>query len=310
MKLSSHHHRNCRRIQQGIATLEFVMALPILLLLMVGITWLAFSVIGQAEVLVKARNDAWRERFKNLSNKPLIFPSGLGSVRNPAYSEESEYVSKSVSKKVDVSPVFDGVAGPKASATVLAGSWDHRAMDMNKPPNLKLYAIAAANAVTKDLQSKMSQLDSLINNVETFGASAIAQAILNSKDAADSRSSTNSTGSSGNAQAEKEKEDKKKELQEQQQKLGGVVGLGPPFGTGEVVPTSGGELDKTNDEITRLELDLEFKRKQPALKDEKEEKKRLEELNKEERQLQLLKDKKQRLEAEIKDNDEELKGFD
>jgi hypothetical protein len=310
MKLSSHHRRNCRRIPRGIATLEFVMALPILLLLMVGITWLAFSVIGQAEVLVKARNDAWRERFKNLSDKPLIFPSGLGAVRNPLYSEEKDYVNKSVSKKIDVSPVFNGIAGPKASVMVLAGSWDHRAMDMNKPPNLKLYAIAAANAVTKDLQTKLSQLDSLINNLENFGAVAIAQAITSSKDAANSKSNTESTGNSGSAQADKEKADKKKEIQDQQQKLGGVVGPGPPFGTSDVVPTSGGELDQTNDEITRLQIDLDFKRKQPALKDEKEEKKRLEELNKEERQLQLLKDKKQRLEEEIKDNDEELKGYD
>jgi hypothetical protein len=295
--------------RRGIATLEFAMALPILLLLMIGITWLAFSVIGQAEVLVQARNSAWRERFKNLSDKPLIFPSGLGSIRNPAYSEEKDYVTKTVSKTVNVSPVFAGAPGPSASVRVLAGSWDHNAMDMNKPPNLKLYGIAAANAVTKTLQTKMSQLDSLIDSVESMGAAAIAQAILSSKDAANSKSSTESTGNTGSSKAEAEKEDKKKEILKQQKKLGGIVNPNP-LGDGGIVPINGGQLDETNDEITRLQLDLDFKRKQPALKDEEQEKKRQEELNKAERQLQLLKDKKQRIEAEIKDNDEELKGFD
>ena len=95
------------------ATLEFAMAMPFILLLMIGITWLAFSVIGQAQVLVQARNDAWRERFKNLSDKPLIFPSGLGDVRNPLYSEKKDYVSKTVSKKVNVSQVFDGWPAPR-----------------------------------------------------------------------------------------------------------------------------------------------------------------------------------------------------
>jgi hypothetical protein len=291
------------------ATLEFAMALPFVLLLMVGIVWLAVSVIGQAEVLVQARNDAWRERFKNLSDKPLIFPSGLGSVRNPAYSEKKDYVSKTVSKEVNVSQVFDDVADPNASATVLAGSWDHRAMDMNSPPNLKLYGIAAVNAVTKDLQTQMSKLDSLINNVENMGAAAIAQAILGSKDAANSGSSAQSTGNSGSAQAERDKEQKKKEIVDQQQNLGGIVDPSP-IGNQGIIPINGGQLDKTNDEIARLELELQAKRKQTPLQDEEQEKKRLEELNKEERKLQLLKDKKQRIEAEIKDNDEELKGFD
>lgn len=292
------------------ATLEFAMALPFLLLLMVGITWLAFSVIGQAQVLVQARNDAWRERFKNLADKPLMFPSGLGDVRNPLYSEKKDYVSKTVNKKVNVSQVFDGVAGPSASVTVLAGSWDHNAMKLNSPPSLKLYGVAAINSATKDLQTQMSQLDSMINNMEQFAASAIAQALTKSNDSRDSGSSTESTGNAGSAEAEKDKEKKKDDLLKQQGELGGVVN--PPYGfnPGQIQPINGGQLDKTNDEIDRLQLDVDAKRRQPALKDEEAEKKRIEELNKAERQLQFMKGKKQRLEAQIKDNDEELKGFD
>jgi hypothetical protein len=293
------------------APLEFVMALPFILLLIVGITWLAFSVTGKAQVLIQARNDAWRERFKNLADKPLIFPSGLGDVRNPLYSEKKDYVSKTVTKQVKVSRVFDDAPDPTASVTVLAGSWDHNAMDMNSPPNLKLYGIAAVNSATKDLQTQLSQLDSMINNMEQFAASAIAQALTRSNDSRDSGSSTKSTGDAGSAQAEKEKEQKKDDLQKQQQDLGGVVN--PPYvfnNPNQIQPIPGGQLDKTNDEIDRLQLDVDAKRKQPALKDEEAEKKRIEELHKAERQLQFMKDKKQRIEAQIKDNDEELKGFD
>jgi hypothetical protein len=293
------------------APLEFVMALPFILLLMVGITWLAFSVLGKAQVLVQARNDAWRERFKNLADKPLIFPSGLGDVRNPLYSEKKDYVSKTVSKKVNVSQVFDDAPSPTGSVTVLAGSWDHNAMNLNSPPSLKLYGIAAVNSATKDLQTQLSQLDSMINNMEQFAASAIAQALTRSNDSRDSGSSTESTGKAGSAQAEKEKEQKKEDLQKQQQDLGGVVN--PPYvfnNPNQVQPIPGGQLDKTNDEIDRLQLDVDAKRRQPALKDEEAEKKRIEELHKAERQLQFMKDKKQRIEAQIKDNDEELKGFD
>lgn len=292
------------------ATLEFAMALPFILLLMIGITWLAFSVIGQAQVLVQARNDAWRERFKNLSEKPLIFPVGLGSVRIPGYSEKDDYVSKTVSKKVNVSQVFDGVAGPSASVTVLAGSWDHNAMKMDKPPSFKLYGIAALNSATKELQTQMGQLDSMINNLEAFAASAIAQALTRSNDAKNSGSNSESTGNAGSAQAEKEKEEKKNDILQQQKDLGGMVNPPYVFNPGQITPINGGQLDKTNDEITRLQFDVDAKRKQTPLKDEEAEKKRVEELNKAERQLQFMKDKKQRLEAQIKDNDEELKGFD
>jgi len=310
MNRTFHHCRTHCPAARGMATLEFAMALPFVLLLMVGITWLAFSVIGQAQVLVQARNDAWRERFKNLSDKPLVFPSGIGDVRNPLYSAKKDYVSKTVSKKVNVSQVFDGVAGPSASVTVLAGSWDHRAMKLNKPPSLDLYVTAAINAGTKDIQTQLSQLDSMLSNLESFAASAISQAVSRGNDSRNSGSSAESTGKAGSAQAEKDKEDKKNEILQQQKDLGGTVNPPYVFNPGQITPIPGGQLDETNDEILRLQTDVDLKRKQTPFKDEELEKKRIEELNKAERRLQFMKNKKQRIEAQIKDNDEELKGFD
>lgn len=290
------------------ATLEFVMALPLILLLMVGITWLAFSVIGQAEVLVQARNDAWRERFKDLAKEPLMFPSGFGDMKNPLYSTKKDYVAKTVSKTVNVSQVFDGVAGPSASVTVLAGSWDHRAMDLNSPPNFKLYVRAAGNAVTKELQTEISKLSNLVKRVQDVGLSGITEGIAKGKEAENDAARSESEGRAGSSEAEREKAEKKQKLVEEQSDLGGTVSHFP-FNNNEIQPIDGGALDKTNDEITKLELDLQTKRRQLPLKDEEQEKKRLAELEKAERRLQFLKGKKERIEAQIRDNDEELQGY-
>ena len=119
-----------------------------------------------------------------------------------------------------------------------------------------------------------------------------------------------STGKSESAKAEAKKEKEKEKLQEEQAKLGGIVNPSPFGNRDDVVPISGGQLDQTNDEIAALQLSHAGKKPAPALKDEKQEKERLAEIDREERRLQLLKDKKQRIEAEVKDNDEELKAFD
>ena len=50
--------------RRGVATLEFVMAMPTLFLMMVGIVWLGYSNIYQAEVAIKAKNDAWRTALR------------------------------------------------------------------------------------------------------------------------------------------------------------------------------------------------------------------------------------------------------
>jgi hypothetical protein len=154
------------------ATLEFVMALPVLLLLMVGITWLGFSVIGQTEVIVEARNKAWKKRFENENQVPLMFPTGIGDVQNPEYAGDADYVTEEASKTVDVSPIFSMVPGPKSSHTILAGSWDHRAMPLKAPPDWNLIKYALANAVTGKLQSAAA----ILSNIDQLLADAVANA--------------------------------------------------------------------------------------------------------------------------------------
>lgn len=164
---------------RGIATLEFVMALPVLLLLMVAITWLGFSVIGQTEVLVEARNLAWKRRFENVSNRPLIFPLKVTVPSMPVYSQASDFVTERASKKVDVSPIFKMVPGPTAGHTVLAGSWDWRAMPFTDPPNWDLLGIAAVNGTAGGFQNLLSELDGdrIVERLTQIAKDLLKQAI-------------------------------------------------------------------------------------------------------------------------------------
>jgi hypothetical protein len=221
-----------RRLQKqrlglrGIATLEFVLSLPVLLLLMVAITWLGFSVIGQTDVLITSRNKAWKRRFENASDKPLVFSA------TPAYSEDADYVTEKSSQRVQVSPIFDAMPGPEASHTILAGSWDHRAMPLDEPPNWKLDMVAVANAKTAGLQTALGDLTNLGSLIEGIATDAIAQV---AKDA---------LGGSGGG--------------------GGMDGLGSGLDGQKPDPSAGesdqaGERDKKKAELSRERDDLNKK---------------------------------------------------
>ena len=121
------------------------MALPLLFVLMICILWEGFWLIGQAEVLITARNDAWKKRFDNLADNPLSFP--ILPEHNlpvlPKYNTQADYANEKASTKVDVTPAFNRLPEPEASHTVLAGSWDYNAMALESPPNVTLMGKAA-----------------------------------------------------------------------------------------------------------------------------------------------------------------------
>ena len=129
--------------RSGVATLEFVMALPLLFVLMICILWEGFWLIGQAEVLVAARNDAWKKRFNNAADAPLMFPVLDDPVSLGLYHANKDYVTEKASTKVDITPAFNLIPGPESSHTILAGSWDFEAMPLNKPPDFVLMGKAA-----------------------------------------------------------------------------------------------------------------------------------------------------------------------
>ncbi len=97
--------------RRGIATLEFAISLPVLLTLMVGMTWLGFSVISQTEVNIEARQKAWKRRFEDAAKKPLVFTA------TPLYDKNADYIIERAEKKVAVSPMFDTLPGANGAHT-------------------------------------------------------------------------------------------------------------------------------------------------------------------------------------------------
>ncbi len=305
-----HQHDNGTP-RRGIATLEFAMALPILLLLMVAITWLGFSVIGQSEVLIQARNQAWKKRFDNSADQPLHFPI------LPGYARDKDFVTETASKTIDVSPVFKVFPGPQASFTVLAGSWDYRAMKLDKPPDLKLMAIAGAIGTGGNLLDWMSELTNPLGALKKLGSSLQSEAdnAPNTVGKDDGSSSGSSGGGStpgapsGGLTADqakaKNEADRQKAIADARKhysELGGV--LNPNSDQIEVV---GGELEKSQDAIKAAQE--EDKKKSDAASAEKDEDKK-KQLQQESaaahRKVELLNIEDQRLKAEFRDVVDEL----
>jgi hypothetical protein len=302
------------------APLEFVMALPVLLLLMVAITWLGFSVIGQTEVLVKARNKTWQRRFENASDKPLYFPILKG-----LYDEKADYVSEKATQRVDVSPMFSRLPGPEAGHTILAGSWDHRAMKFDKPPDLKLMAIAAAvgtfgNAL--DAGAALSDPLGLLKEIGEFASAGKKEKTdadnagksvgEGGEDSGGSGGGTPPPGApttpeQGEAKSKEDQRKKKEELKKRRQDLGGQIIYTL---NGEQVIAVDGEMKAVQDEIDRLERERGNLLPQIKVATDKKKEELQAEYDRLSRQIELQDIKYERLKQEFLDVDAELKALD
>jgi hypothetical protein len=289
------------------ATLEFTMAMPILLLLIVGITWMGFIVVGRAEVLVLARAKAWNQRFEDRSKRPLTFPTALSAAPNPRYSADADYVTETVTKAVRVSSVFDGFTTPKASHTVLAGSWDHRAMPFSKFPEFELIATVAANGIGGDPQDVLSNLTGLSSQLSSLGSTIEQNTASQIANLANGPSGGNSTANSAGAanQATSQNAGSERAKYEQRlRELGGRVNRG----NNQVESTrDDGPLGQTIKEIERLEGLINGQKDAPENETPEQEKQRQSNLDSNKRQLELMKGKRQRIESDIRDADAELR---
>lgn len=151
----------------GIATLELVMCMPVLLLLMVGIVWLGFSVVGQSQVAVEARHKAWQRRFDEGSAAALNF---VGN---------SDFATEEATTAVNVSPLLDDVSPPQSSHDVAMGTWDHNQVDLNAFPNWELYLVAVANAKTAGVQTAYVDGRNLLNQIQTMAGQLVLEQIKN-----------------------------------------------------------------------------------------------------------------------------------
>jgi hypothetical protein len=295
--------------RRGIATFEFAMALPILLLLMVAITWLGFSVIGQTEVLVEARNKAFEKRFENKSDAPLHFPI------LPGYDRGEDFVTETAKKTVNVSPIFKMIPGPEAACTVLAGSWDHQAMKFDEPPDLKLMARAAAIGWGGKYLDFFSQLTNPIGAFKQFGGAMKSEAdnapsVVGKDDGSGSTSGGGGvptppggkTPEQSKADTEEKRKQAIKEKMDRYNALGGVVH--PSSGD---IRITGGELEKAEDAISDAQRESEQKSLLARNEQDEEKKKQLqEEAARAHRKVELARITLARLKAELKDVVEEL----
>jgi hypothetical protein len=291
------------------ATLEFAMALPILLLLIVGITWMGFIVVGRAEVLTLARAKAWNQRFDDKSKRPLTFPKMLAFAPNPRYSANADHATETVTKPVRVSPVFDRFATPTSSHTILAGSWDHRAMPFNKFPEFELIATVAANGIGGDPQSLLSNLRGLSSQLSSLGSTIgqnTASQIANLASGSNGGNSTaNSAGAANQATSQNAIGERAKHEQRLRE-LGGRVNRG----NNQVESTrDDGPLGQTIKEIERLEALVNGQDNAPVSEIPEQENQRQADLESNKRQLELMKGKRQRIESDIRDADAELRAL-
>jgi ElaB/YqjD/DUF883 family membrane-anchored ribosome-binding protein len=139
MAFVDHHSNSPTTASRGVATLELVLCLPILLVLIVGIVWLGNSVIAQTAVIIDARHQTWQQRG-NPTGTALLF------LKDDIVSEESM-------GEVNVSPLFDDMDAPESSHDVMAAVWDSEQLPLDQVPNWKQYLVAAANAKTAGLQN-------------------------------------------------------------------------------------------------------------------------------------------------------------
>lgn len=249
------------------------MALPLLFLLMLCIIWEGYWMIGRAEVTVTARNDAWKQRFDNLADNPLSFPilpeHDLPVL--PKYNATADYAKKEATKKIEVSPVFDSVAGPKSAHTILAGSWDEKAMPLNKPPSFALMAKAGLIGSFGGILDIASAGGDPIGLVKKF-AEAKSEA---SRIGSDTKSNTGKVGKGGDAggggggggtggtgggggmtpeqaqqKAEKDLEEEKRKVKERFKQLGGRVNI---YSSDTKVNPYSGELETAFDAMLKTQ---------------------------------------------------------
>jgi hypothetical protein len=185
--------------RRAVATLEFVMAIPLLATLMVMLVWLGFSVVGQAAVTVSARSKAWDKRFTKSPGTVLLFL-------------KDDFISESATQRVDVSPIVAHLPPPKSKHDVMVSTWDALSIPMDSAPHWKLYATVALNAKTAGLQNAYTDGKNLVDDL-----SGVAQGIVSSM--LNDMTSLDNLGDSATSETNAEEQRQREQLLQDKQRL-------------------------------------------------------------------------------------------
>lgn len=192
--------------RDGAASLELVLALPVLLAMLVAMVWLGFAVIGQAEVTAQARQDAWTQRLEPWTNTAFTF-------------SDDQQVTGEATTTVNVSPLLDDLADPESEHTLEQANWDHRSVDYQSMPNWELYADVAVAAKREGILSMYEDARALFNSASGDGSSALNAIELLIAQLRQSESQIDSAGNSAQQNAELEEQLQEEDRRGQIQKL-------------------------------------------------------------------------------------------
>ena len=135
--------------RRGIAAVEFVMVVPLLLLLFVGLVWTGRLSIARATTAVEARHGAWnaRQRVKHPQFDFSDTTSGIAT----ASAEQTVAVAWPAAS-----------ASPRADASVHGDPWGFRTLKMNRPPNWPLMT----TALRKAGENRADQIGTITTGIE------------------------------------------------------------------------------------------------------------------------------------------------
>lgn len=143
--------------RRGTAAVEFVMVLPLLLLLVVGLIWTGRMSIAWATTAVQARHDAWNARHR-VRHGPLDFADTTSGIATAPSERTVAVANPAVS------------ASARDSATVHGDPWGYRTLDMNKPPDWPLMAAALRQAGA----NRGEQIDATVDRISDVSASLVS----------------------------------------------------------------------------------------------------------------------------------------
>jgi hypothetical protein len=143
-------HRACR----GSAPVEFVMALPVLLLMLILIMSVAVFSVGKLKATIGARRDAFHQRTAKKSLAPMAYnqKTNTDDIFSRSSTENPSYPSNAVN--------FGSVS---VKQSVLGGAWDYRELLKGNGPHWDDMAKASVDGVTNQLGSLIDQFSNGFN---------------------------------------------------------------------------------------------------------------------------------------------------
>ena len=156
--------RRPTRRRAGLAAIEFVMALTVILFLLVTLVWIGRVAANTVQATVAARHEAWTRR-RQAQPRSFDFTDLEGG-----------RVEGAATAPVHVSPLFDGMILPRSEQTIIGGSWDHRRERLSRSPNRRLYPVLL-RAVLASAATDLADLEGLLGSLANQVTDSIAEEI-------------------------------------------------------------------------------------------------------------------------------------